>query len=236
MAGTAPTYSVGWKKNSSMGISLAGCDFNCPNCDKTEIKEFKEDFLTNILDIKREITYHSSNIDSVFFFGAEPCLQRQALLSLARHAKTAGLKIGLKTNGTNPHTIKSLLNEKLLDFLELKIQTNFDEEIFEKATKSKNFFKPTDSIIQSVYETFNTLKFHGKHIDIGVRTIIVPEINDDIEILKEIGEKIKSLTNTWILEANENLNDEKLNEFSILLEDFFPNMFIETHKSLSSSE
>ena len=51
MGGTAPTYSVDWKKNSCMAIFLAGCDYNCPGCSTPELIEFKEDYIVNFLDL-----------------------------------------------------------------------------------------------------------------------------------------------------------------------------------------
>ena len=246
MGGIVPTFSVNSKKNSSMAIFLAGCDYNCPNCKTIEYKDFKEEYLTNLLDIKKEITNNSHLVDSIYFTGGEPCLQRQALLSLSRHARTIGLKIGIQTNGSKPNTIRSLLNEKFIDFLELKLQSNFDEENFEKATKSKNFFNPTSNMLQSIYETLNLLKKNDSRIEIFFITEIIKGINDDHGLLDSLASKIQDIRATWIiktinidfneeetelqnnkLKELESVSQEFLNETKIRLEDKYPYLQIE---------
>jgi len=158
MGGIAPTFLADSKKSSCLAIYLAGCDFNCTHCSTKELIDFKEDYLTTILDIKKDITSHSINVDAVFFTGAEPCLQRQAVLALARHSKAANLRIGLKTHGTKPETLKSLLNEELIDFVEFNIMSDFKNSDFDNITRSANFFNPTSTIIQSIYDSLNLLK------------------------------------------------------------------------------
>ena len=241
MGGIAPTYSVNWKKNSSMAIFLAGCDFNCPNCSQQELGEFKEEHLTNILDIKKEITNNASYVDSVFFTGGEPCLQRQALLAISRHARAASLNVGLMTNGSRPDTIKSLVNENLLDYIVVKIQSSFEEEIFQKATLSKNFFNPTIDIIQSVYETLNIIKKNDRKIDIIFETEIVPGINDDVSIILSIASKIRDFRAIWVLkrfihdadkpnrkiEGLEPVSNDFMNELKYRIEEKFPDMIVE---------
>ncbi|OVE74525.1 hypothetical protein BVX95_02340 [archaeon D22] len=238
MGGIAPTYSVGWKKNSSMGIFLAGCDYNCHKCHNAEIKEFKEEFLMNILDVKREITSNINDIDSIFFTGAEPCLQRQALLSIARHAKTAGLKIGLKTNGAKPETIKSMLIHDLLDFVELNIYSDFNPGNFEKITRSQNFFNPTDAILKNIYESLTLIKKYNPKLEIAIKTVVKKGINDDNDILLSLASKIQDLDAVWVLEREkeiaedgEEIEDLQMKEFleevKILAEDKFPYLNIE---------
>ena len=39
------------------------------------------------------------------------------------------------------------MRENILDFIEVDLKSPFDEKSFEKVTCSKNFFKPTDTII-----------------------------------------------------------------------------------------
>lgn len=247
MGGIVPTYLANSRKNSSMAIFLAGCDYNCPHCNTPEYADFKEEYLTNLLDIKKEITNNSNMVDSIFFTGGEPCLQRQALLSLSRHARAADLKIGLQTNGSKPSTIKSLLNENFIDFIELKLQSDFNEENFEKATKSKNFFNPTSNILESIYETLNLLKKHDTRIEIFFVTDLIKGINDDMDMLDSLANKIQDIRATWIIKTiNVDLDEEEsetqiqnnkkelepvtrgfLEEAKIRLEDKYPYLIIE---------
>lgn len=197
--GIVSTSTASWKKNSSIVISFSGCDFRCGVCNTPELVDFKQEFLQNILDVKREINKQASLAEVAIFTGGEPCLQRQALLSIARHCKEAGLDVGLETNGSKPEAIVSLLRENLLDFIEVDLKAPFDEDLFEKMTSSKNFFNPTNAIMQNVKETIKLLKKHEKELTVVFKTTIIPGLTDEKELLSKIGEEIKDLKCTWRL-------------------------------------
>ncbi len=207
MGGMDPTSTVFWKKNSCIMIYLSGCDFRCPNCNTPELTDFKQEHISNILDIKREINRQAGFSQTILFSGGEPCLQRQALLSLARHSKEAGLEIGLQTNGAKPETIQSLLRENLLDFIELDFKAPLDDEKrFEEMTASKNFFRPTTQIIEDIRQTLKLLKKNEEQTTIIFKTLIIPGISDDFDFLKKIAEAIKDIKSSWILTS---FNNEK---------------------------
>ena len=67
-----------------------------------------------------------------------------------RHSKQIGLDVGLSTNGARSSTIVSLIREDILDFIEVDLKSPLDEEIFEKVTKSKTFFKPSIDMMNEV--------------------------------------------------------------------------------------
>lgn len=230
MAGTALTSLTNLKKNSSMEISLAGCDFQCRFCDKLDIVDFKQEYLVNVLDIKREINEVSDQIDTIFFSGCEGGLQRQALLTLSRHAKNIGLQVGLKTNGTKPETIKSLLNENLLDFVYLNMFSDLDEKTFEIITMSSNFFKTTSSIIENVKESIELLKKND--VFVNIKTTLVKGYNDDINLILRIGSLISDFCNAWILSCSVNEKFEQvdrlfLEKAKIAIEEKYPHLIVE---------
>lgn len=207
MGGMDPTSTVFWKKSSCITIYLSGCDFRCPNCNTPELTDFKQEHISNILDIKREINRQASFSQTIVFSGGEPCLQRQALLSLARHSKEAGLEVGIQTNGTKPETIQSLIRENLLDFIEMDLKAPFDDEKrFEGMTFSKNFFRPTSQIIEDIKQTLRLLKKNENEITIIFKTLLIQGITDDFEFLKKIAQDIKDIKSSWILT---NFNNEK---------------------------
>jgi len=112
VGGIIPLSTVDWPANVCTVIFFAGCDFKCCYCYNKDFIDFKEEFLKDLKDIKKEIIKNSGFIDAVLFSGGEACLQRQALLTLARFTKKLGLKVGIETNGSKPYSIKSLIKDQ----------------------------------------------------------------------------------------------------------------------------
>lgn len=198
-------------KGDELHIFLTGCDFNCQYCNVPNILKFSEEFLVDIKNIKKFIDDNSIGMKSVVFTGGEPGLQRQALLNLARFVKKNGLRVVLDTNGSKPDTLKSLLLSELLDEVRLDIKSPFDDNKFEKITRSKTFFITTDSILDNIKETIKILGEYQKKIDIKIFTTIVPTLVFKKEDIFEIANKIKDLRCTYILrkydDRNSNLRD-----------------------------
>lgn len=200
MGGIVPTSLASLKKNTCLAIFLAGCDFKCPYCNTPEFSEFKAEYLIDILEAKRRINALYSCAEIVLFTGGEPTLQRQALLNLSRHCKNIGLKVGISTNGSRPQSILSLLREDILDFIEVDIKAPLEEGIFEKTTSSKNFFKPTADIMNEIKETISLLKKNEDKVQIFFKTTIVPGVISERNDLIKIGNLIKNVKSTWILQ------------------------------------
>ncbi len=212
IGGTVPLSAVGWSTNGCIAIFFSGCDFKCGYCHNKEFVGFDDEFLKDLKDIKKEILENS--IDSVIFSGGEPCLQRQALLALARFAKKQGLKVGIETNGSKPNSIKSLINENLLDFIALDMKAPLKKEIFEKVTQSKTFFRATEDIIESIKQTLGILKENQDKIQIEIRTTIVPGLIFRKEDVLEIAKDIYGLNCRWVLQpfkSNKGTLDQKMN-------------------------
>ncbi len=178
-------------------IYFAGCDYNCPICNLPEYMQFKEDFLIDLREIKKRMKANHSGKDAILFTGGEPCLQRQAMLELAKYAKKLGLKIILKTNGSKPDCIQSMLKGKYIDTVMMDIKSPFNLDIFEKVTKSKTFFKTVDGNMQDVMQT---LEFLDKSdVDIQFKTLIVPSLIYRKEDILDIAKEIVRFNTTWIL-------------------------------------
>jgi pyruvate formate lyase activating enzyme len=193
--------TVDWPKNICTVVFFAGCDFNCPYCQNSKILDFKDEFSKDIRLVKAEIKKNRDFIDAVLFSGGEPCLQRGALVELAKYAKSLGLKAGIETNGTKPDVILALLREELLDFVGMDIKAPLtDTELFERATKSKTFFKTTEEVIESIRQSLKLLKQHQDKLEIEIRTTIVPGLVYRKEDLLPIAEEIKSLDCRWALQ------------------------------------
>ncbi len=200
IGGIVPLSTVDWPGNVCMVIFFSGCDYRCPYCHNTDLIDFGDEHIKETKDIKKEIMKNSGFIDAVLFSGGEACLQRQALLVLARFSKKIGLKVGVETNGSRPYSVKSLINEGLIDFAAMDIKAPFEEEIFRKATKSETFFRKTKDVIADMKQTLRILKENDDRIEIEIRTTVVPGIVFRKEDILKIAAEIKDIECRWSLQ------------------------------------
>lgn len=64
-------------------------------------------------------------VSGVVFSGGEPTMQKEALLELAKTAKTMGLAVGIHTNGVYPDTLQALIDSGLVDHVALDIKARW---------------------------------------------------------------------------------------------------------------
>jgi len=193
-----PVSSDHWYGGLAYTIYFAGCDFKCPYCNTPEMLETKEDYLRDLREIKNDIKQYRSSIKAIVFTGGEPCLQRQSLLQLAAFAKDLELKTGLETNGSKTETIRSLINLNVIDFIALDLKSPPKADQFQRATKSRTFFKSSEELINDIKKTIVLLE--NSKVDTEVRTTIVPSINSRKEDIFGIADQIEQLNCTYLLQ------------------------------------
>ena len=118
-------------------VFFRGCPIHCSYCQNEGIlagEDFRE--ITEIRDL---IKSSSPYISGIVFSGGEPTMQKEALIELARYAKSQNLKVGIQTNGFFPGTIEALLEEKLLDKVALDFKSRFEGYSGEPGTSDTHF-------------------------------------------------------------------------------------------------
>jgi pyruvate formate lyase activating enzyme len=133
------------------------------------------------------------------FSGGEASLQPTAIRNLAQYAKKLELKVGIETNGTKPHVLKTLLKSNLLDFVGMDLKAPLEPKIFEKATSSKTFFKTTEDVIKNIEKSIKILKQYDD-VEIEIRTTVVPSLVYKKEDILKIAKLIDGLHCTWVLQ------------------------------------
>lgn len=199
--------AVDWSEHMCLAIYFSGSNFNAgwmPDQNLNTINN--EIFAKDIKEIKKEIEIQATGIDTVIITGGEPCLQRLALISIAKIIKEKGLKCGLETNGTKPDIIKFLLEEKLINFLIINLNSTFVPQLFEKITRSKSFFIMSETIIDDIKKTLEITK--NANIPLEIRTTIIPTLLYKKEDMLEIARELKDIDCMWKLKKF--VNTEKL--------------------------
>ena len=108
-------------------IFLQGCNFKCSYCHNPELVDsklfqpcIKENAVLDFLNTRR------GKLDAVVITGGEPTVQDD-LAPFIKNIKKMGFAVKLDTNGSQPQVIKTLLDEKLLDFIAMDIKAPLEK-------------------------------------------------------------------------------------------------------------
>ena len=149
-------------------IWFAGCNFRCPYCHNPEL------ITGNMPKIPEEKVFEFLKsrvglLEGVVLSGGECCLLDD-VYDFVKKIKALGFLVKIDTNGTNTKLIKSMVNDKLIDFVALDY----------KAPKNK--FVSIAGIDK--FDDFeNTLNFLiQSNIDMEVRTTVHTSLLDENDI------------------------------------------------------
>jgi len=154
-------------------IFLQGCNFKCSYCHNPELVDpglfrtcLRENDVLEFLDNRR------GRLDAVSITGGEPTIQER-LPAFIKHIKKMGYAVKMDTNGSRPHVVKSLLDEKLLDYIAMDVKAPLE--------KYKNIANATIHP-ESIQETIQLIMKSG--IPYEFRTTIVESQLEEDDILK----------------------------------------------------
>jgi pyruvate formate lyase activating enzyme len=177
-------------------IFLGGCNLRCQFCYvphlvlPEEIEKQKEIPQKEIFSFLKE---RKNFLEAVAITGGEPTINKD-LPNFIKKIKKLGYLVELETNGTNPEMLKSLIKEKLIDYVAMDVKHRLDDfKKYKEITGGILTKKMFENIKKSVKILISS------KIDYELRTTIMKEFykkEDILEICKEIsGAKIYYLQN-----------------------------------------
>ena len=171
IAGVIETSFLDWDGKIVTTIFTPRCNFRCPFCQNQDLVLHPEKFdLIPEQKIQDLLLKHEDFIDGICMTGGEPTLFD--LSNFFSKIKEMGFLIKLDTNGTDPKSIKKLIDANLVDYIAMDLKAPLNEK-YEKAAGVKvnleNIKKSIDIIMRS---------------DIGYefRTTVVPTILEKEDI------------------------------------------------------
>lgn len=188
-------------------IFLSGCKLRCKYCHNPEMwvkgKEnyTKEELLNKIL---RNKPYFKRNNGGVTFSGGEPLLQIDFLIEMCKLLKEHDIHIALDTAGVGIGRYDELL--PYIDLVLLDIKHINNEGYLDITGQSMvEFNKFVDELNKS-----NT--------KVWIRQVIIPEINDTEEYVKELSIFLKQINNIEKVEflPYHKMGDEKYKKLNVL--------------------
>lgn len=177
-------------------VYFAGCNFNCPFCNTGDILSFSDEFLKEVVDVKKDLLTRHDEYKEIIFTGGEPTLQKTALYALAKHAKEHKKKVIVETNGSKPDVLQHLMRAKLVD--EVRLDLKAPPQQFERATRSETFFIRSSELLSQIGKSIELLKRSA--VAVEIRSTIVPSILFRKEDLLLLAKSIKDIRGTWRLQ------------------------------------
>jgi len=161
-------------------LFTGGCNFRCGYCyngslvlnEDTGVKISHDEALEFLKERK-------GFLDGVCITGGEPLLEPE-LEKFIKEAKALGYKVKLDTNGSFPDKLKSLLDQKLLDYVALDL----------KAPKHK--YAQVTKVAESHHNVEKSMKLLlSSGVECEFRTTVFSHLNetDIVEIAQWAGEK-----------------------------------------------
>lgn len=153
-------------------VFTIGCNFRCRFCYNTRLVEPKLFDQNEIISEKTIFDFLKTRIgklDAVVITGGEPTLQKD-LVGFIKKIKEMGFLVKLDTNGTDPQTLKKLLEEKLLDYVAMDIKNELTMEAYKIIVQS-------EIDIELIKQSIAILR--DSNIDYEFRTTVAPGITKD---------------------------------------------------------
>ena len=171
-------------------VFTGACNMRCPFChnailviDAAHQPIVEEQYILDYLNKRKGI------IDGLCITGGEPTLQKD-LAAFIKKCKGVGVKVKLDSNGTDPETLKKLIDNNLLDYVAMDIKNCKDKYSITANAKID---------MNAIQKSIDLLESSG--IDHEFRTTLVHEFHT-LDDIKKIAEWLKG-TNKYYLQKFE---------------------------------
>ena len=156
-------------------IFTQGCNLACGFCHNPELVDpslyrepISEKTVLDFLEFRRK----NNQLDAVVLTGGEPTLQNDLIKFLIK-LKKMKYSVKLDTNGTNPDILRSIISDKLVDFIAMDIKAPF-----EKYSKIAGVKIDVNCIIESIS------CIQSSTIEHEFRTTVINTLLDEKDIFK----------------------------------------------------
>ncbi len=126
----------GFQKNSLIDfpgtiaciVFTQGCNFICPYCHNPDLVASPQKVAGDLYDENKIFEFLEKRkgfLEGLVITGGEPTLQKD-LIVFCRKIKDMGYKLKLDSNGTRPHVLAELFEDRLIDFVSMDIKTSLE--------------------------------------------------------------------------------------------------------------
>lgn len=115
-----------YPKHLAATIFVGGCNMRCPFCHNASlVLQPDTQPVISQVEVLSYLKKRTNILEGVCITGGEPTLYPE-LPDLIKNIKNLGFKIKLDTNGTNPTLLKSLVEQRLIDYVAMDIKNSIE--------------------------------------------------------------------------------------------------------------
>ena len=220
IAGLLKTSLSDYPNKVACVIFTSGCNFHCAFCHNRSLVDRSASLISEE-EIFEYLNKRKGILDGVVISGGEPTLQMD-IFNFIKRIKQLGFLIKLDTNGSSYDIVKTLIDERLVDYIAMDIKNG--PSYYDKITE-------TNVNTSEIEKTKNLLINSG--IDYEFRTTLVKQYFT-LESIEEMGRFLSGAKTLFLQKyvANENcmnssldeVNEKEANEYASLLENFIENV------------
>jgi pyruvate formate lyase activating enzyme len=113
-------------------IFTQGCNFRCRYCHNPEICHLSKNQKTIPLDgVYGFLKSKVGKLDAVTITGGEPTIHSD-LTKMIKKIKKMGFLVKLDTNGSNPDILRTIIKEKLVDYIAMDVKAPLNKDKYAK--------------------------------------------------------------------------------------------------------
>ena len=169
-------------------VYLAGCPLRCPWCYSGTLVTAPSECSAEkpIEFFHNHLLKQRGKSNAVVFTGGEPCEQGNALAELCAKLRAEGFAIKIETNGYYPEALAALIPHA--DFVALDVKTRLTQEAQGDYARACGFNGNAELLVSNVLRSIAFLESRGAQYGVAweARTTIVPGVNDDPAITRDI--------------------------------------------------
>lgn len=160
-------------------VFLGGCDLRCPFCHNFELIDGTAEPIMDDQELLSFLKKRQGLLDGVAITGGEPCL-RPDLIDLIKDIRALGFPVKLDTNGLHPDVLKTLVEQKLVDYVAMDIKNGPEHYAATCGVEAVDLDRIRESI---------SILMEGK-VDYEFRTTVVDQLHT-AQDMEEIGALIQ---------------------------------------------
>lgn len=178
IGGLQKTSLIDFPGKLSCVIFTQGCNFRCRFChNETLVLPERFQPTLSLEDILAFLKKRAGLLEGVVITGGEPTLHTD-LIDIIKTIKDLGYAVKLDTNGTLPHRVAPLIEQKLVDYIAMDIKHELEH--YDEIT---GVTVDTGAILESIQ------MIRSSGVDYEFRTTIVPAFHHD-QTIKNIAQTL----------------------------------------------
>lgn len=180
IVGFQKTTLLDYPQKIAATVFTGGCNMRCPFCHNPELIHTNQKSILSEEEFFEFIARRKKFLDAICISGGEPT-QQPDLEEFIVRIKSMGYLVKLDTNGSAPSRLRSMIDEKLIDYVAMDIKNSPQKYSMTMGVKSSKLLEEIQKSVKILLESSIPYEF---------RTTVVKEFHESQDFY-EIGKWIE---------------------------------------------